>query len=462
MANDERDASHIWLRQSVRSTEDGRERTIEIAVPLPIGATPQETERLLAEADAVLARLGEHLGQQAEAALRGGATVAPAPPAAAAPTLARPTVAPTRAAGPAAVPAHTGAAPNRIAEPPPPSLSRGGVGGEVPATSASAPAPLSPQGGGVGGGAPLSRPEFLTETRALGLTPPQAMERLGVRSLDGLNLHEALDMLRRQLRNGASATAPEPTAPEPTAPEPAAPEPAAPRANPIANGAAPANADLPPPATIFDEEEEFELVVLGPDVPSDDDGADLPYGDAGEASEPVGALDALDDDDDALDDVPDLGALLPPPPPAPARPAGGSAFTPAQKARARELVAGFRGIAPGGSAISSQQRAFANVVVDQLDAATAETLVRGLWGQPPDRLGFDHLAAVIHWGKRDEFAEEAPVVLALLRAEQAHKARTSGASAAGATPAAPGDENAPPAPRPARATRKPASGEGRS
>jgi hypothetical protein len=447
MANDERDANHIWLRQSVRFTQDGRERTIEIALPLPIGATPQETERLLAEADAGHARLSEHLDQQVEAALRGGAgaaPAAPAPPAASAASIstaapARPAVAPARATAPA----EPAAAPGRIAEPPaapsvaPARPTPATLAASTPAPAAPdrpAPAPLSPQG--VGGGGPLSRPEFLTETRALGLTPPQAMERLGVRTLDGLNLREALEMLRRQLGNGSSAAT--------------APAPAATRATPASNAA-----DLRPPAAIFDEEEEFELVVLGPDAQPEDDDADLPYGDAGGAHD---ALGALDDEVDALDDVPDLGAMLPLPP-EPARPAKGSAFTPAQKARARELVAGFRGIAAGGSAISSQHRAYANVVVSQLDDATAETLVRGLWGQPPDRLGTDQLAAIIHWGKQDEFAEEAPVVLALLRAEQAHK---SGASTVGAAPAEPEGESAAAAPRQARAARKPASTGGRS
>jgi hypothetical protein len=439
MANDEHDANHIWLRQSVRFSVGGRERTIEIAVPLPLGATPQEVERLLAEADAGMARLSRHLDQQVEAALRGDLSVAAtttptAAPAADTPAPAQP--APLRAAAPRSpqgegTGVRTPPATRRIAE--------------LPAASATLASGEEP-----GVRPPLTRPEFLAETRALGLTPPQVMERLGVRTLDGLNLREALDMLRRQLGGGA----------------PAAPEPPAPRDTPAtANGAAhvSARADTPAPAVpaSFDEEEEFELVVLGPDMQAEDYGEELPYGDD-EARDPAGALDALealdaDGDDDALDDVPDLGDMLPPLPPEPAQPVGGSAFTPAQKARARELVSNFRAVAAGGSPARSQHNAFANVVVDQLSAETAAALVRGLWGQPPDRLGADQLVAVVNWGKQDEFAEEAPVVLALLRAEQA---RRSGADTASAAPPAPAGADDAPAPRATRAARKPASAGG--
>jgi hypothetical protein len=470
MASEERDVNHIWLRQSVRFTQDGHERTIEIALPLPIGAPPHEVERLLAEADAGMARLRQHLDQQVAVAL-GSAEATPASAPVAALAMHNPTDAlpgPSRAAvfveppQPAPVPPRSAAAPAtppaaRIAEPsaPPPAASRAAEpaarpatatpasAAPAPATSTSARAPLSPAGEGQGGEDPLSRPDFLAETRTLGLTPPQVMERLGVRSLDGLNLREALDMLRRQL--GASAA---------SAPEPAVP-PAAPAS---ANGAAHAHAQAaatPPAATGFDEEEEFELVVLGPDMAPEDYGEELPYGDT-DVAEPSSALEEVDGDADALDDVPDLGAALPAPPaPEPTRATATASFTPAQKARARELVAGFRAVAAGGSAARAQHTAFTNIVAGELGAETAETLVRGLWGQPPDRLGTDQLTAVVNWGKKDEFAAEAPVMLALLRAEQAHR---SGASAP--APESPADEGE--APRPARATRKPASGGGRS
>jgi hypothetical protein len=456
MANDERDANHIWLRQSVRFSEGGRERTIEIALPLPLGATPPEVERLLAEADAGMARLSQHLERQVATALRDGTT---APAAAFAST--------TPAATPAAagnVPAPAPSAPARAAAPlaplgeglgvrtPPPASRIAESSAMPPAAPARAAAPLAVPAEGPEVKTALTRPEFLAETRALGLTPPQVMERLGVRTLDGLNLREALDMLRRQV-GGSALPAPEPQAP-----------------SAATNGAAPASPRAAASASpvVFDEEEEFELVVLGPDMQTEDYGAELPYGDdaaldSTAAPDALDALDALDEDGDdgALDDVPDLGDMLPPAP-EPARPSAGSAFTPAQKARARELVAAFRAVTAGGSPARSQHTAFANVVADQLSAATAATLVRGLWGQPPERLGTDQLDAVIRWGKQDEFAEEAPVVLALLRAEQARQAGASTAAAAPPAPASDEPTSDAPAPRAPRAARKPASGEGRS
>ncbi len=69
----------------------------------------------------------------------------------------------------------------------------------------------------------MSRAEFLAEANALGLNPKQAMDRLGVRSLSGLNLREALATLQRlSLRaNGETGTAPTPKAAEPAGATPA-------------------------------------------------------------------------------------------------------------------------------------------------------------------------------------------------------------------------------------------------
>lgn len=88
-----------------------------------------------------------------------------------------------------------------------------------PASSkAAAPASTAP----AGTSEPMGRREFLAETQAMGLTPPQVMERLGVRTLDGLNLREALGQLRRQVNGGAGPQGkPAPAAPQAAKPSPA-------------------------------------------------------------------------------------------------------------------------------------------------------------------------------------------------------------------------------------------------
>ncbi|HEX8730381.1 MAG TPA: hypothetical protein VF739_17255, partial [Ktedonobacterales bacterium] len=59
--HDVRDADHIWLRQSVTFSVNGQTRTLEMALPLRPGATPDEVDALLDEADAGMRRLSQRL-----------------------------------------------------------------------------------------------------------------------------------------------------------------------------------------------------------------------------------------------------------------------------------------------------------------------------------------------------------------------------------------------------------------
>lgn len=248
------DAEHIWLRQTVTYTVDGQTRTLEIGVPVPRDATAEEIEELLRAADAgmgaISRRLDAHIAATSggatrqlpapesptipaapattatspaaleRAAANGRAPAEPAPavePASAsqpasrsAPSAPTPTPAPTTApAAPSASPraAERPAAPQRPAEQPP-------ARPTTPARpAASAPAPSV-------GGAEMTRPEFLSAANELGLNPRQAMDRLKVRSLEGLNLREALESLRRQMLGAAAAPEPEPEPMSEPEPEP--------------------------------------------------------------------------------------------------------------------------------------------------------------------------------------------------------------------------------------------------
>ncbi|HZC79754.1 MAG TPA: hypothetical protein VE258_18510, partial [Ktedonobacterales bacterium] len=95
MRQGENDGEHIWLRQSVTFTTNGQTRTVEIAIPLRPGATADEVEVLLSEADAGMERLARHLDARIASALgtAGATPTAPAP---------APATTPALAAGPAA------------------------------------------------------------------------------------------------------------------------------------------------------------------------------------------------------------------------------------------------------------------------------------------------------------------------------------------------------------------------
>jgi hypothetical protein len=218
------------------------------------------------------------------------------------------------------------------------------------------------------------------------------MDRLGVRSLAGLNLREALETLRRQSLQGESS-------------------PVAPTAS-----SAPAQARgeaLPAPPDRFDEEDDEALIF----VEEGEDDEPLPAPPRSTAGNRRAAADTLDDD---LDDVPDFG----PPPGARSR----AAEPPPEPeiSHAARIIAKLRAAHPGGAATADRQGAFANIIVAELGEPNAAALVRGLWKLSPEKLGPEQLDALIRWGKNDTFSGEAEEVLATLRAEQ--RARTSGAS----------------------------------
>jgi ribosomal protein L12E/L44/L45/RPP1/RPP2 len=293
----------------------------------------------------------------------------------------------------------------------------------------------------------MTRPQFITALNELGLNPKQAMDRLSVRSLEGLNLREALEALRRQMLQDAPAS---PAAAEPE-PEPVVetrhvtPEP-----EPVAQAT---------PPRYFDEEDDPDLIFTVDEPGYDEEDEFAP-------SESV--ADRYEDEDELdLEDVPDFPAPPMSAPPvtasqmprktasartseAPATPA--SAAAPAQsapdRARAMQLVGKLRSAQGGGPASDYQRKAYHNLVEGQLDEEQATSLVRGLWRIPPARLTSDQFDALIRWGKEDDFVEEAELVLATLRAEQARAADANGASASSATEQAP--SSTPPRTRPAR------------
>ncbi len=418
-ARDARDPNHIWLRQSVTFSVNGQTRTLELALPLRPGATPDEVEALLDEADAGMRRLSSRLDAHL-AEVTGAAPVAPASvPAAITPPAANP---PERAERPEATPAPRPATPTRPIAAAAPAEKPTERPAEKPAprpTAPAAPVAASP----AASGPDLTRPEFLAAAGALGLDARTVMERLNVRSLNGLNLREALDLLRRQVvREGGVSNEPAPTASAVHAERPA-----------------------PIGAPRFDEEDDsptFELSYPDPeDLPGDEDfeGADEFAPLEAPAAAPSTSSPAA-----AISDVPDLEELL-----------NGGARRAAEDAiatRAREVIATMRTAHPGGQATPHQRSAYENIVIGQIGETQAAKVVRAVWNLTPDRLGPEHYDAFTRWGKADEFAEEVEAALTILRAEYAaeHAAKQSGKSSAPAT-AKPDD--APPARRAAPSAR---------
>ena len=391
---------------------------------------------------------------QASAGERQAATPTMRPPSSGqTPTQPTPTTTPTPTTARPTTPAAAPVQPTR----------RDGGVARASATDAPTPTAASATSAGPLDGPELTIAEFLVAAKTLGFNPKQAMDTLNVRSLNGLNLREALAVLQRQsLRDDATAAptftpteTPHPKAVDAAsngvAPRPATSPAGAP--TPATDGARPAMPSAPAaptwpaprPAYGFDEEDEPDLTFDLPDGPPDDDfGAPYPTMTApGPARvhapevappDPSYTYDDLDDLDelDDLDDLDDLNApgTYAPTFPAPVEEEPGAAETGVAddgQAQARRIIARLRTARGGGVPVQQQRIAYRNIVIAQLGEQMATALVRGVWRITPDRLGPEQLDALIHWGKEDAFADEVVLALAAVEDERAAQSATPGA-----------------------------------
>jgi len=467
----ENDGEHIWLRQSVTFTTNGQTRTVEIAIPLRPGATADEVEVLLSEADAGMERLARHLDARIASALgTAGATPttpAPAPAPATTPALAAGPAAPQGDSSPATseqelrapapeVPLPSAPPAARVPAPAAPAAPAAPVAppAATPATAppvrapqaetparpapsrAAAPPPVAPRERSAAPlsaappAAEISRPEFLAAIRDLGMDARQAMQQLGVRSLEGLNLREALEALRRQNLRGDE-------------PEPAAAAPAP----PAARASQPA---VPP--RYFEEEDEPEITFMVDGTPPREADDFALAGDGSPSVEDDLSEDELDELD--LDDVPDFAPPSSRAAPAPAARAAAKPVArrdtadsaarvpavPSGDETGAAILARLREATGGGAASGQQRTAYGNIIVRELGEAKAAALVRGVWRVPPERIGPEQMAELLSWGKHDTFGDEVALVLAELRAERDR-------AQANEEPGAPRPNGATPAPR---------------
>lgn len=466
---DVNETGNIWLRQTVTFTVDGQTRTLEIGIPVPRDATAQDVEALLEVADAGMSALSRRLDTRIAEVLTGNHDDIAALPAStqesASPNghmYADPV---TAASSPVAEPpverAHdTGAripapkAPERQArptQPQPATAAERSVPAQPPQRSeppraqppVSAPAASTTS-------AEMTRPEFLAAAAELGLNPRQAMDRLGVRSLEGLNLREALESLRRQLLGVSSHDEP---GPEPEiAPEPV-------------TGISSAVAASPVASRFEEEDDETIFYALDEDDDPIEDDIASPATGAGTGTNTVASVEAQDeiDDDDAIDDddeidLDDVPDLSPPPAPsrsrttsagrgkstsaarevaAPAHDAPAATSASSARTQAMRLIGKLRSATGGGTASDYQRNAYRNIVENELGRTRAVALVRGLWRTTADQLTSGQLDALIRWGKEEVFADEAEQVLAALRAEQQRADQESASAAGHDAPAAP-------------------------
>jgi len=391
--------SHIWLHHTVRITVGERTHTIEMDIPIPVGASANVREQLLNEAEASMEELARRIEKGAPRKLSPGQPAQPAkvPPAKQPAPPAQAAV--NKSSSTAAPPAST-AAPGLLVpilpRDPIPALQPEAKDTVVPPTrpNIGATMPSSPAIS-VDTGGSLKLPQFIKFiNESMGLTPKQAMDLLNVKSLSGLNLRDALEELQQivghvghEVTNVAPSTMPansghvesNQTRQEPVATDlSSSPQPPAVQPRPFPPTSNPKNPDIieitnavirdNPPAYAFDEEIDLEHEI------------DLP-------------------EDEEVEVVPEL--------------------TNQEREQAEEILIKLRDAR--GSSLASEQRlkVLHNVTDSQVNEEQLLQLVQGIWGITSlKKLKNDQVEALISWAKTDNFDDEVDIVLLLIQEEQ--------------------------------------------
>jgi len=381
----EESEERMWLRYTTQFSAKSRTFTVEVSIPIPLGASAERREQLLREADINIGHLVQHVERHVPQAIQQALAtnnVAPAQPAKppipsrplnqAAPVPAPPAVTqPSQPARPVSSPAREVHEQSGRMSP----QSAEATAAARPGETTSIELPDLP-GDGNGN---LLLPQFIRYIGDnLGLTPKQAMELLKVRSLSGINLRDALEqLLRRVGQPGSGGTDANKTS-QPRATSSSS----SPQVNSRSkdNGSEAEHNDPNlrnmreiRPAIVFEEE----------DDPDEDE-------------------EAQDDlDDDELDEF-GLSEEL----------------TAQQRARARTVISRLRELRGATTVSPSRLQALSNVADSQISRQQMQDLVEGIWSVTSlKKLKVDQVEALISWAKEDDFVSEVEAVLMLLEEE---------------------------------------------
>jgi hypothetical protein len=378
----ESSGDHIWLRYATQFTVAGRTRTVEMSIPVPLGASEDQREQLLHEADAGMLQLSNHVEKIATQLMQRGqvSTVAStsgqngrAP--ASVPPFPRPAAAPALQTTDHPAPPRTRENSQDPASQRNDTLVRQPVGASMPVSTNDVPNNLT-------------IPQFvkiISET--LGLDSKQAMSKLGVRSLSGINLRKELERLRQiiQLENGNETVMPSvrevreslsPASRPASSSGPAAGQTQSYTATNEARAGARNDVGIKP---IGFDEEERESDIIGLNNGLDDD---------------------LDNDDD-LDEL-DFSQEL----------------TERQRARAQEIIKSLR--ESGGMTIVSANRmnVLNTIVSSQVSEQQLLTLIQKVWRvNALKKLKVDQAERLISWAKEDDFVNEVIDILKVFEEE---------------------------------------------
>ena len=397
MANDmsnkpDTSGTHIWLRYTTQFTSGKRTHTVEVGIPVPIGASKEMRERLIREAEVGMEQLADHMERRVEQ-MQHTQPVQPAPgiaPASRTSSVPAQTPAPSPKPPVVLLPV---AAPARVETPPaaeqrevtmPPTRST--IGASMP----------------VGAGDVSSLPQLLQYTnRELGLDARKVMELLGVKSLQGLNYREVAEQLQQLVAREPAPAASAPTSPPARDTELTGTARSAAQSSPASSSSGPAALRLTsrsaPPAN--DVSPVLEPPAAEPRVPA----GVLEIKEAIVRGYP--AASGFDEEEDVLPDDDDAGYL--------------SDLSDEERALASDILSRLRDAHGSSQASDARLKVLSNVVNNQVSDDQLEELIAGVWGTTTlKKLKNDQLEALIYWAKHaDDFIAEVDMILTLLQEE---------------------------------------------
>ncbi len=403
----------IWLRYATQFTSGGRTHTIEMGIPVPLGASAEMRAQLIREAEAGMNQLTSHVESRVNQVLQRnarpqGTTSAPVAAQGSKPAPKPPASAPSSSSQDVAlqetqkIPAQD----QGVVVPP----TRTYVGSSMPAAPR-----LSADANGS-----LTLPQFLHMIKeSMNLTSQQAKELLQVPTLNGLNLRDALDRLQRIVgQQGSSAAGPAQKPQETSQAGPAQrsassppPSPARPPVVPIAQarpapGQAPASIrpvstpTAPPAASIQARPGASPAPQPGVPIP-----IDLSRRGGVSDKRPGYKFDEEEDEEmDVLYEMEDDGE--------------DPGLSAEERLRARDIISKLQGLRGATSANPGRLTVLHNVVGSQISSEQLQQLLQGLWETTTEKkLKVEQVEALIAWAKEDDFVSEADAVLALLEEE---------------------------------------------
>jgi hypothetical protein len=416
---------YIWLRYTTQFSAGGRTHTIEMGIPVPVGASAEMREQLIREAEMGMEQLARRVESRVSQMLQRSSRPPETARAQESASL-RPPQAPLQDAGNRGMPGTPAA-----------------TGTRSPAPAREAPQPLSlpekqpaaapvRQGGVVnmpvtpgvqGDASSMKLSQFMQIIReSWGLTPKQAMDLLNVKTLNGLNYREALRQLQPLVEgDGRSVSTPDASnnSPVVSQPKPAEdrvrpqgassnPAPGEDRVRPQGASSNPApgedrvrpqgsppNPTPPPPL----RNEAKQGALAGPaNIPV------IPIKDEMIREAPRKAY-KFDEEDEEMEEEKEEESEE-------------------QRAIARIKLDDLKEVR--GTALASPGRltALQNVLNSQISEEQLQRLIQSAWGATSvKKLKVDQVEALISWAKEDYFVDEVEAVLALID-EEGHYARS--------------------------------------